>query len=220
MSHDDFDFEPVPGLPKRLPAGERAVWRGSPDAGALTRRFAKVPLLAVYFAALIAWAGGVALYDGASPRDVAVTLSPYLALALVALALAWGYAALVARTTIYTITDKRLVLRVGVALPVSINLPLSKIEAADLRAYPDGTGDIALRLPKDQRLAYLVLWPHVRGLRIARPEAVLRCVPDASEVAKILARLAAGNARAGVAALAAPESVAPVGAVALPGRAA
>ena len=28
--HDDFDFEPVRGLPQVLPEGERLLWQGAP----------------------------------------------------------------------------------------------------------------------------------------------------------------------------------------------
>ena len=28
--HDDFDFEPVRGLPQVLPKGERMLWQGAP----------------------------------------------------------------------------------------------------------------------------------------------------------------------------------------------
>ncbi len=36
--HDkDFDFDPVPGLPERLPAGEEILWQGRPEALTLAR---------------------------------------------------------------------------------------------------------------------------------------------------------------------------------------
>jgi hypothetical protein len=37
MSHDDFAFEPVPGLPAPLPKGERILWQGSPRWQSLAR---------------------------------------------------------------------------------------------------------------------------------------------------------------------------------------
>ncbi len=29
--HDDFAFDPLPGLPEALPAGENILWQGRPD---------------------------------------------------------------------------------------------------------------------------------------------------------------------------------------------
>ena len=31
MPHDDFQIEPVPGLPERPPEGERILWQGRPN---------------------------------------------------------------------------------------------------------------------------------------------------------------------------------------------
>jgi hypothetical protein len=112
------------------------------------------------------------------------------------------YAWLSGRTTIYTMTDKRVVIRSGVALPKMHNLPYSQLESANLRLYDDGSGDIALALPSSDRVAYLMLWPHVRPWRFNRAEPMLRGVAKAGQVAQILARAIAaqGGMAQGVAA--------------------
>ena len=69
MSHDDFDFEPIRGLPKRLPPGERILWQGAPDASAFAYRFLRLPHLTGYFIALVAWVVASALLDGGSARE-------------------------------------------------------------------------------------------------------------------------------------------------------
>jgi hypothetical protein len=214
MSHDDFDFEPVPGLPRRLPPGERVLWRGSPDAHVLAWRFLRVGHLTAYFAVLLGWVVISGALDGTPVREIAASAATFGALALVALGLVWGYATLAARTTIYTVTDKRVVIRSGIALPITLNLPYKQVVAAAMREYPDGFGEIALTLAKDQRVAYLVLWPHARGWRFARPEPVLRCVPDVAKIATALAEaLAAGPHGTGaIAPVASPRPAAPLAA--------
>jgi len=52
--------------------------------------------------------------------------------------------------------------------------------------YADGTGDIPLTMIGADRIAYLNLWPHARPWRIARPEPMLRAIPDAARVGEIL----------------------------------
>jgi hypothetical protein len=32
MSHDDFNFEPIRGLPEALPADEHILWQGRPNS--------------------------------------------------------------------------------------------------------------------------------------------------------------------------------------------
>lgn len=184
--------EPVRGLPERLPAGERLLWQGVPDAKALARQAFHVRTLAFYFAALLAWNAAASLSGGAAAAARS-TLLPAL-LAAGALGLLMLLARLTARTTVYTITSRRVVIRFGIALPVTVNLPFAAIESAGLREHASGTGDIPLLLAIPKGLPWPVLWPHVRPWRITRPQPMLRAVPDAARAAQILARALAASA--------------------------
>lgn len=205
MSHDDFDFEPIRGLPKRLPPGERILWQGTPDASDFAFRFLKLAHLTGYFVALVAWAVVSTALEGASLLEVTASAASFGALSLAALGLVRGYAELVARTTVYTMTDRRFVLRIGVALPISINLPFSRIDSAAMRETPEGRGEIAIKIRPGERIAYLALWPHTRSWRVARPEPVLRCVSDVRVVSATLAR-ALGAPPAQAASTSAPDA--------------
>jgi hypothetical protein len=189
---DDFAFEPQPGLPAPLPKGERILWQGRPDTTALAREAFLTRWVAIYFAIIAAVRFAVAAADGTLVAAVGLAL-PYLALGLLTVgilrALAWAQA----RATVYTITDARVLMRVGAALSVTWNLPFRQIANARLDLRANGTGTIALEPTGDQRLAYLVLWPHVRPWRMKKTEPALRCIPDAARVAQILA--AAAEAR-------------------------
>jgi hypothetical protein len=182
----EHEFEPQFGLPERLPAGERILWQGAPDAWVLAQRAFHLRKLALYFAVLLAWRTQVLVGQGmdlvAAVRSLTV-LGPLFAcgLGLVAL-MAW----LSARTTAYTLTDRRIVMRIGIVLTVSYNLPLRRIEAADLRAFGAGHGDIALALEPQTRIAWLQLWPHVRPWRVARAQPMLRALPQADRVAGMI----------------------------------
>jgi Bacterial PH domain len=96
--------------------------------------------------------------------------------------IAWGYA----RTTVYTLTDKRLVIRNGIALPVTMNLPFGRVDGVSLRLFSDNSGDIPLILNKADRVPMVLLWPHLKPWRFTRPEPMLRSVPDAVHVASLL----------------------------------
>jgi hypothetical protein len=97
------------------------------------------------------------------------------------------YAWLVGRTTVYTVTNRRVVLRIGVALPLTVNVPFRIVGAAGLKLDGKGMGDIPLALTGRDKLAYLALWPHARPWRVTKPEPMLRSVPDAARVAGLLA---------------------------------
>ena len=183
----EHEYEAEPGLPAPLPAGERLLWRGAPDWRLLARRGFHWRKLAAYFGVLIAWRAITMVADGLTlGTALASTLwtVPLAALALGFIALlAW----LVASNTVYTLTDRRVVMRVGIVLTVTFNLPLRRIEAARLQTLPGGAGDIALVLNPDDRIGYLHLWPHARPWHFTRTEPMLRALPDAAAVAQLLA---------------------------------
>ena len=105
------------------------------------------------------------------------------------LLLAW----LFRRAACYTITSKRVLFQFGVALPMTMNIPLSKIANAALKTYRDGSGDIPLKLNDDKRVSYLLLWPHIRPWRLRVSEPMLNSVPDAAQVAARLAEALTGK---------------------------
>ena len=211
VPHDDYAGEPIPGLPADLPEGERLLWQGSPAWMSLAVRAFHIRKVAIYFAALILWRGVSSRYDGAATGEA---LSYALAIMPVALCgigivalLAYAYA----RMTIYSITSRRVMMRSGVAMPITVNLPFKRIDGAGLRLHADGTGDIPLKLSKDDRIAIMAIWPNMRPWRLSRPEPMLRSVPDASAVADLLAAALSGSrlpvARAEAAAPAAVSDV-------------
>jgi hypothetical protein len=111
-----------------------------------------------------------------------------LPLAALGLGLVAGVAWLAARNTAYTITDRRVVMRIGIVLTVTFNLPFSHIRAAGMHLEADGTADLPLTLGEQDNIAWLQLWPHVRPWRVGKPEPMLRCVPEGQRVAQILAQ--------------------------------
>ncbi len=181
----EYANEPVRGLPGHLPEGEHIVWQGSPAWVPLARRAFHTHLVGGYFVVLIGWAL-LNLATGHMPaaialRGIAVTAGVGVgAVALLAL-LGW----LAARATIYTITNRRVVLRFGVALPKCVNLPFSQIIAAGLQVHTDGSGDIPLSC-KTTRLGFIHLWPNVRPWRVGTPEPMLRALPEPEAVARLL----------------------------------
>ena len=184
----EYEYEPLTGLPEQLPDGEEIVWQGVPRWTALANRVFQVRTLALYFTLLIVVHVIYKLLDGASVQHLVVGMGWQLSLAAVSLGLLAGAAWLYARSTVYTLTNRRLVLRSGVATPMMVNLPLEKVESAGLRLCSDGTGDVLFTPTSDAKLYYMLLWPHVRLLGFRRVQPLFRGIPDAQNVARLLAR--------------------------------
>jgi hypothetical protein len=180
--------EPVRGLPGHLPAGEHILWQGSPDWRVLSRSALKAHWIAVYFGGLAVWNVGSQMASG-SPLVPALGVGVLtLAVGTVAVGLLVLYAWLNARTTVYTLTNKRFVLRHGVALSKCFNIPYPTIASAGLKVDAKGVGDIPLGLAEGYKVAYPHLWPHVRPWRFVTPEPMLRSLPEAATVAELLSR--------------------------------
>ena len=171
-----------------LPAGETVLWRGKPDWRHLALDAFHAPLICLYFMVIGTWHLATALHDGASRiaalEDASVVLMPCaLALAVVSV-LAW----LSARATVFTLTDRRLVMRYGVALPALINIPLAHIETMRVRKGFGGVGDLAFSLPRKGRLSFHQLWPYARPWRLFPADPMMRAVPEAAALGELFAK--------------------------------
>lgn len=193
----EYDHEPIRGLPGHLPEGERILWQGAPEWRSFAVSALKTRWVGAYFAALFA----LSAVGGSLFGMIATLVGAIVSLGLLVL-----FAVLVARTTVYTITNRRVVLRIGVALNACINLPLKLIAAADLRQLDKAHGDIALTLAGRHRLGYAMLWPHARPFRLAQPQPMLRALRDPDAVAQTLARACAAQVAISVADDASPQA--------------
>lgn len=187
QDHDDFDFEHSPGIPAPLPVGEHVVWQGRPNKWEMAKNAFHLRKISVYFVLILSmqWASGAgtAQAGGAS-------LSLTIMLSLLGISILGVLAWLTAHVTVYTITNKRVLIRFGVALQMTINLPFTQIKAADMRVGKNGFGDIPLTLKDARRVSYPVLWPHVRPWCFSQPQPMLRCIPKVQHVAAIIGQVA------------------------------
>lgn len=182
----DAEVEPIPGLPGDLPPGEQLLWQGTPRWWAYTVATFQLGVLAVYFAVFIGLRGLVELQSNGSLTAVFTSMAVLVPWALGCLGLltiiGWAYA----RSTVYSLTSRRVVIRFGVALPLTVNLPFAQLRQADLVARGGRRSDIVLELSDDPGLSWFHLWPNVYGFNLARPRPALRALRDPQRVAILL----------------------------------
>lgn len=177
----------IRGVPHALPDGEQLLWEGAPTAAAVATHVFHWKLLVGYFAGmLLLW--GVGTEHVVGSQAFLASLLMRLGASVLAMLIVFGLSRAIAATTWYAITSQRLVLRIGMVLPMSINLPFSLLESAGVATFKDGTGQVALRVAKGNRIAYIALWPHCRVFQLNNPEPVLRGLADPVQVGDILAR--------------------------------
>jgi putative photosynthetic complex assembly protein len=184
----EHDSEAAPGIPAPLPASERVLWRGGPDWKVLARSKFHLLKLAAYFVVVLVIYQVVQVNRGMAAADIVAGSLGFALLASVALGIVAAFARATARSTVFTVTNRRLIVRCGVALPLSMNLPFSKVVSAEYCDLGNGYGNIALLPAPDSRASYVLLWPYVRPWRLLRIQPMLRAIPDASYVADQLGK--------------------------------
>ena len=175
--------EIIRGLPGLPPEGERVVWQGDPKWSALAKHLFRVRLILGYFVMLAAY---TIFVSEASVSEIVASLTWQIGLAVVAIGILVGLSVLYAKTTVYTVTDKRVVFRFGVAFPMMINIPWDSVESADLKNAGDGTADIVLSLAPGKMVSYVTLWPFAKPWNFLRVQPMLRGVEDADVLAQAI----------------------------------
>ncbi|TVP73655.1 MAG: PH domain-containing protein [Gemmatimonadales bacterium] len=177
----------LPGVEEPLPPGETLLWSGQPELGATARHVFHLRALLVYWAvvaaAFLAWTA----VEGASVGALAADLAWLAVVAGVGTAIVYGFAFMVRKTTLYAITDRRVVMKIGITLPAVLNLPYHTLGRVDLRSFPDGSGDVVLTPATGDRVGWLFLWPHNRPWRVRDPQPALRGVANAEQVGRWIA---------------------------------
>jgi Bacterial PH domain len=192
-SANEYEIEPIPGVPGILPASETILWQGRPAWQSFLVHALYLKWVAGYFAVLTAWRFSAALSDGMTPGAAVTSALWLMPMWLAVIAMMAGYAWGISRSTIYTLTSKRLIMRSGVAVPIAVNVPYSQVSGAGLKVFADGTGQVALELDGEIRLAYLAIWPNARPGHYLNPQPLIRCIPEPAKVASILAKALADS---------------------------
>ncbi len=185
-SSPEHEFEAELGLPEKLPKGERILWQGSPDTKTILLKVFHIKILFIYFGLLLAYRLITGLNDGEPMMVILLSSVGIVAISTLGLGLIGLLGYLIASTAIYTITNKRVVMRIGIVLNMTFNFPLKMIESADCGVTKNGTGDIYLKLSEGCKIAIFHLWPHSRPGKWAVPQPTLRGIKNCSEVAQIL----------------------------------
>jgi hypothetical protein len=182
----EHEFEAVRGLPGDLPEGETVLWQGKPDWVLLAMDAFKLPWLFAYFTVLGAWRFTSAVLQGGEPVAALTNALAVTPLAMVAILIFVFFAWINSRTTVYTITNRRIVMRFGAALTKAINIPFKIIESASSKVKPNGRGVVAIKLAPPNKIPLLLLWPHRKPGTWRHPEPAFRSIKDANICAPIL----------------------------------
>jgi hypothetical protein len=169
--------------------GEAVVWRGRPSWRAIALTAFHIRGVGFYCCLLLFANAVAAHFQHLSTAKALVGEEPIVILGCLVMALtalvAWG----TARSTLYTITNQRVVMQYGMAVAATLALPMRVI--ASVAVSEAAVADIVIRLKPGEKIAFAKLWPHVRPWRLIRAEPMLLGLADAAEAGRLLARTVA-----------------------------
>ena len=177
---------PHPGLPGRLPENEHVIWQGAPHWRNFARNVFYSRIVVAYFGIVMLVLMGISILDGGDWREAAKAAIPVIFFALITIGILSILAWIGARATIYTVTNRRVVMRIGAAFSKSVDIPFKVIESVQLKSSPAGLGNISIKLKAGNSIPYFFIWPHARPWRFREAEPMLRAVDDVEAIAKIL----------------------------------
>jgi hypothetical protein len=165
--------------------GEALIWRGRPCWRPIARTAFHIRGILFYCCVLLFANAVAARLQHLSTAKALVGEEPIVILGALALAVtalvAWG----TARSTLYTITNQRVVMQYGLAVAATLALPMRLI--ASVAVSDAAVADVVIRLKPGEKIAFVKLWPHVRPWRLTRAEPMLLALPDAAEAGRLLA---------------------------------
>ncbi|MEM7527470.1 MAG: photosynthetic complex putative assembly protein PuhB [Pseudomonadota bacterium] len=199
---------PCGASPRCSPKASRCCGKARPSWKALALRGVATKFVMGWLAIIVAWKISALIGGTLTLVEAARLLLMQLCLAAVAVGIFAGIAYATAEQTIYTITNRRVVLRFGLMMDLSVNLPFTQIGKLDLRRHRDGTGDLVLGLQGDlQGLSIIHIWPNSLPWHWFSPTPMLRALPEPDHAGQILAdALKADLVRRGDGALAEPDA--------------
>ena len=177
---------------KSIPSEEKICWDGSPDWRSFGYQVFGIKYLFIYFIVTALYAVSQ-IESSFSFSAFSINYLPYFLSGVFAGSILLVLAYVAARHTYYVITERRIVIRTGVALVFLLNVPFKNILSIDKQVLARGRGNIAFKAKSKKRIPYFSCWPSVRSGSFVEPVPAFRSITDIEHVGKIVANIASEN---------------------------
>lgn len=174
------------GLTEPLPPGETILWQSGPARSRMGASIFHYRWLVLYVAGAIVLAMWGARQAGYPLGETIALATLAIPLAAIGFGLLEAIGRLSAKAATYTLTNRRIIMKIGIALDMTVSIPLSAITDASIRQGRGRTGDIALIVKDTGGVGFVALWPHARPWHFTVPSPMLRALPDVEHAAMII----------------------------------
>ena len=137
-----------------IPEGESILWKGKPSFWGFSWYFFGLKLLAFYSIILsVVFAARLTVTDFYTA--FAVDFLPFLSSGILASFILMALAGIQSQSSVYIITENRVIIKSGAALSFLISVPFKKIKAVNLQKRKGSLGTISFELSSGKRVPYI-----------------------------------------------------------------
>jgi len=177
---------------KSIPEGERLCWVGKPNWISFGFHVFGIKYLLLYFI-ISAFYAISQIELGFSFGSFIGEYISFVVSGIIAGLILFLLSYFSAQHTCYVITEKRLVIRTGIALVFFLNVPLKNVISIDKQSLFYGYGNLSFKPQSKKRIPYFSCWPSVRSGSFWEPIPAFRSIEHIEEIGKIVGELAERN---------------------------
>ena len=182
-------FEAPKNILDAIPDGESILWKGKPSLWGFSWNLFGLKWITFYLS-ILSVVSIARFFASDFHTAFYIDFLPFFLSGIFASIILIGLAAIQAYSTVYIITENRVIIKTGAALSFLISMPFKKIKEVNLQKRGTSIGTISFELLSKKRVPYISCWPSVRPWKFKRTQPAFSCVGSVDEVATILRKTA------------------------------
>lgn len=182
-------FEAPKNILDAIPNGESILWKGRPSLWGFSWNLFGLKWITLYLS-ILSIVSVARFFASDFYTAFYVDFLPFFLSGIFASIILICLAATQTYSTVYIITENRLIIKTGAALSFLISMPFKKIKEVNLQKRGASIGTISFELLSEKRVPYISCWPSVRPWKFKRTQPAFSCIGSVDEVATILRKTA------------------------------
>ena len=182
-------FEAPNNILDAIPNGESILWKGRPSLWGFSWNLFGLKWITLYLG-ILSVVSVARFFASDFYTAFYVDFLPFFLSGIFASIILIGLAATQTYSTVYIITENRVIIKTGAALSFLISMPFKKIKEVNLQKRGASIGTISFELLSEKRVPYISCWPSVRPWKFKRTQPAFSCIGSVDEVATILRKTA------------------------------
>ena len=182
-------FEAPKNILDAIPDGESILWKGRPSLWGFSWNLFGLKWITFYLS-ILSIVSIARFFASDFHTAFYIDFLPFFLSGIFASIILFGLATIQAYSTVYIITENRVIIKTGAALSFLISMPFKKIKEVNLQKRGASIGTISFELFSKKRVPYISCWPSVRPWKFKKTQPAFSCVGSVDEVATILRKTA------------------------------